>query len=133
MSKQERDDYYTPAEVMQFTADHIIWLVEVMQYYGPGEWPPTNGEKVEQGGYSNHAHFEAASLAMSELSWRLARTGPDGRKLKKQIADGVRDPQQLEFNPRQALFYCCGRCRKLLTYTEWRLKVLQNKYRNTII
>jgi len=120
------DEWYSPAEII-FSRPQILFLLKHLDLLAQGIYPPEyadTGYTVAppiQRAFSRHAPFETPIQFHAEVTYRLGKTGIEGKLLLAEIKAGM---EFIELSPesKRALAYCSGWRRRSSSYTEWKKK-----------
>ncbi len=129
-------EWFAPSEI-RYCKRQNLWLIAqflvcesdriaMARFTWPGEDKATGYTEAPRTGYGAvkaHAPYERVVEIVSELAWRLNRTGKDGRLLVMEIKlEGGLSRDALN-----ALWYVVGRRHKTSSYQDW---LKQRKYLN---
>ena len=126
MDRMNTTLWYPPNKIT-FSQAQMLFLLENLDLLGAGDYPPDPYSSDEQKGgkHSYRAPFVTAIELSAEVTWRLGRTGVDGKLLLAEAKLGL-DIMLLSYEAKRALKYCSGWRRKKMDYRKWQA---QNKYR----
>jgi len=121
------EDWFSPQEVATYEPKHIYWVLTKLVDHIGYSWPCEPKTSYNAGGkksLNTQAVFITVSEAYAELESRislieLSGKGAqrlDGEKMVQQIVAG----KELNYNSLGALYYCTGKRRKIMPYSEWR-------------
>ena len=131
------DIYFTPKEIV-FERNQVLWLLFNLPLLKEGMWPPNpyvSGYTDEPMGKSKRykrAYFETPVQFAAEISFRLDKTGIDGKLLLAQVMGFDRvTVEDLQEEAHYALNYISGWKRKRMEYKAWRRQRVY--YENVVI
>ena len=126
------DDWYEPSEI-KFCRNQMFFLIACLEQLQKDNWPVnpnlTGYEDVLRGkpNYAGAPYITAREFGM-DVSWRLDKTGEDGKDLHLQIAQhGIKDIWLLTRRARQAFIYASGFKMKLTPYRKWKWEYFRRK------
>ena len=115
--------WYSPREIF-FTREQMLWLLEHLPELETGNWPvnPQGSGYVDlplKKSGRQQAYFETPCQFAAEVSWRLDKTGEDGKILYWQVQSGVTEYELLEHEAKEALNYMSGWRRRQTSYSRF--------------
>jgi len=121
--------WYPPNKII-FSQAQMLFLLENLDLLRGGDYPPdpSSTDPQKSGKHSHRAPFVTAVELSAEVTWRLGRTGVDGKLLLAEAKLGV-DIALLNYEAKRALKYCSGWKRKKMSYQSWKN---QNRYRQKV-
>jgi len=110
-------DNYNYSEI-RWCPYQCLWIIEHAEALRTGDWEITD-DNIGSRNTPHDGNFIAAITVLSELEIRLDKTGADGQKLWKQVAEEGRELRHLSPRAKQALMYIKGWRRKRMSYRRW--------------
>lgn len=109
---------FTYADI-KFCRIQMLWLLLHLKELGEGQWPesikasdlPWVNKPLRSEGY-----FAKAAAIAGEVSWRLSKTGVDGKLLQAEVETGH---DELAYEARRALNFISGFRRRRQSYKTW--------------
>ncbi len=120
------ESWFSPRDIT-FTRDQVIWLIQQLELLSNGIWPSepldTHYTDIGRSSLKDHAYFETPCSFSAEITYRLQRTGIDGKLLIAELMDKWHPVfyQDLQPESKKALNYVSiFDFRKRAPYWQWK-------------